>query len=249
MELTLTNSTYITVGRNGKGIPYMKSSHLVTQTNELVEASYRITLDEKRLLLSAISQIDSRGEIPPEITVSAEDFANVFGLQVESTYSQLQDAGTRLYERDMFFKSRGDKGRQRWVDRIVYHDKQGKISLSFSAHLHPHLSQLIGKFTRYTLENVKNLKSIHSIRLYELLAQYLEEGSRFIGVDDLRVMFDLIDKYPKYADLRKWVIDPAVEEINTKSNLMVSYKPEKKGRTVVRLWFTIADKKQNEFKF
>ncbi len=227
----------------------VKSSHVVSQTNELVEASYKITLDEKRLLLAAISQIDSRGDIPAEITVSAEDFANVFGLQVESTYSQLKEAVSRLYERDMIFKSRGDKGRQRWVDRIVYHDRQGKITLSFSAHLHPHLSQLIGNFTRYTLANVKYLKSTHSIRLYELLAQYLDEGSRFIGIDDLRVMFDLTDKYHAYADLRKWVIDPAVEEINGKSNLTVTYKPEKKARTVVRLWFTIADKKQNSFEF
>lgn len=227
----------------------VKSGHVVTQTNELVEASYKITLDEKRLLLAAISQIDSRGEIPNEITVSAEDFANVFGLQVESTYGQLQKAVSRLYERDIHFKSRGDKGRQRWVDRIIYHDKQGKISLSFSAHLHPHLSQLIGKFTRYTLENVKHLKSPHSIRLYELLAQYKEEGSRFIGIDDLRVMFDLTEKYPQYADLRKWVIDPAIKEINETSNLFIAYKPEKKARSVVRLWFTIADKKQTAFDF
>ncbi len=40
------------------------SSLLVTKANDLISASYRLTLQEQRLLLAAIAQVDPRKPMP-----------------------------------------------------------------------------------------------------------------------------------------------------------------------------------------
>ena len=51
-----------------------------------------------------------------------------------------------------------------------------------------------------------------------------------ISVVDLRWMFELQNKYPVWADLKRWVIDQAVKEINEFSPLSVTYETKKTGR-------------------
>jgi plasmid replication initiation protein len=58
------------------------------------------------------------------------------------------------------------------------------------------------------------MKSTYSIRLYEWLCQWLSVGDREIGVDWLKTQWQLSDKYQRLSDLKKWVIDVAVEEVN-----------------------------------
>ena len=223
----------------------IKENYTVTQSNKLVEASYRLTLEEKRLVLMAMSVIDSRSmSVPEEITVTAADYARVFGITVQAAYGQLKEAGDRLYDRDIQFKEKGGEARQRWIEKLGKYDS-GCIKVYFAKQLHPHLIDLSrGNFTSYALAQIKPLKSIYSIRIFELVFQYFNEGKRFITVNDFRTILDLQDKYPLYADLRKCVIEPAIKELNQKTTLDIKYSPEKKGKTVAKLWFYFSEKKQ-----
>ena len=81
------------------------------------------------------------------------------------------------------------------------------------------------------------MKSTYSIRLYEWLCQWLSVGDREIGVDWLKTQWQLSDKYQRLSDLKKWVIDVAVEEVNEHSNLWVTYSQRKSGRTVTHFQF------------
>ena len=191
-----------------------------------------------------ISKTHRKKEIPEKITISAEEYALAFELNIKSAYKQLRDAKDRLYDRDIKFRDGNTSGRMRWVYEVTYHEGQGMVTLKFSPTITPYIGHLQNQFTPYKLTNVKSLKSTYSIRLYELLSQYLQDGQRWITVDDIRTMFDLEDKYPKYADLRKWVLEPAVTELNEKSNYEVKFKPEKVGRTVTKLWFFFKEKQQ-----
>jgi len=221
----------------------------VTQSNSLIEASYKLSLEEKRLIIVAISKIDSRKTLPPVIEITAAEYASVFGLKIQAGYTQLDDASNKLYERDIKFKEGKALTRQRWIHRAKYYPGEGRVEISFSPTLYPYISEIKDNFTSYQLTNVKQLKSIYSIRLYELLWKYISEGRRWITITDLRSMFELEDKYEKYADMRKCVIEPALAEINKKTNLDVRFEPEKQGRVVVKLWFYFTEKKQSAFMF
>jgi hypothetical protein len=74
-------------------------NELVVKSNRLIEASYRLSLAEQRIILMAITEVrKSRKDFNAEdfIEVRAVDFANLFDTDVKNTYIQLQDAAKSL---------------------------------------------------------------------------------------------------------------------------------------------------------
>jgi plasmid replication initiation protein len=242
----------ITDQNNVSDISKVKSRR-VTQGNYLIEACYKMTLEEKRLVMMAISQINPQKPVPPVIQVRADEFARVFPMTRQGAYIQLREAADRLFERELRFKDKDDteESRIRWVGKCKYVKQKAYVEISFIPDIHPYLSMMVNNLTSYGLDNISELGSIHSVRLFEALYQYLSVGKRFIGVSDLREKFGLTDKYPKFSDLRKYVIEPSVEEINAKSNLDVKLplQYEKKGKVITRIWFEFSEKKQSRFNF
>ena len=104
------------------------------------------------------------------------------------------------------------------------------------------LSKEGGNFTRYYLENIAAMTSIHAVRMYELLVQYRELGNREFEVDELKSYLGMEEEYPRITEFKRWVIDEAVKQINEHSDLKVAYTQSKTGRTVTHLSFTIKAK-------
>lgn len=210
---------------------------LVTQSNRLVEANYNLTVDEKRLILTAISIIHSKKEVPEKIDITAIQYASIFKIDLDSAYSQLKKATNKLYERDIYFND-GDKlERIRWVDRATYHNGEGKVSLYFTSHIRPFLGQINRTYSAYHLELISELSSFYSIRIFELIHQYKTYMSRWITIEKFREMLGLQNKYPRYTELRRSVIEKAVKEINKKTIYNLAYQVEKQGRKVTKIWF------------
>lgn len=214
----------------------------VTKSNHLIEASYRLTLNEQRLVLSAISQIDGRCPMPKDnrFTVRAKDFAGQFGGSIKDAYEALKEASDRLYERDIRTFDRAEQSRERfrWVSSVKYWDGQGAVTIAFSPEIRPYLSLLHQQFTSYELRQVSQLPSAYAIRIYELLVQFSKTGERFITVEAFRQMLELQDEYQRFFDLRRWVIEPAVKAINATTNIRVTWEPVKKGAKITSLAFS-----------
>ena len=218
-------------------------SLVVVKHNKVIEACYQLTLSEQRILLACIAQIDSKAELIGQyrfaVTVSQiEDLA-----EIENSYRDVREASERLLKRIIKIdKPDPDKPNleytlTHWVDSCDYYPKEGKVVLAFSRPIIPYLSQLSHNFTKYKIKNVAKMKSTYSIRLYEWLCQWLSVGDREIGVDWLKTQWQLSDKHQRLSDLKKWVIDVAVEEVNEHSNLWVTYSQRKLGRTVTHFQF------------
>lgn len=110
------------------------------------------------------------------------------------------------------------------VARITFHEK-----------VVPLLSDLKASFTQFLIKDIADFSSIYSYRIYQLMMRYKSTSYVKISLDDLRFMLMLMDKYPLTADLKRWVIDTAVDEINEKSPYSVKYKLVKKGRKYTHL--------------
>lgn len=214
----------------------------VTQSNKLIEASHTLTLNEKRLVLAAASLIDPRKPLPKDgyLTVRADSFADVFGLDVRHAYEALDDAASRLFERDIRRYSKGKVvERMRWVFHVKYREGQGCVELGFSPTVLPHLTMLNREFTSYQLKQIGSLSSFYAVRLYELMSQFLKLGQRECTLDQLRQMLDLGDKYQDVKDMRKRVLDPAIKEVNAGTDLTVTAEPRRQGRKIIGFSFTI----------
>ncbi|MBE0448474.1 MAG: replication initiation protein [Actinobacteria bacterium] len=225
------------------------SAQQVYKSNALIEASYRLSVYEQRIILGCIAQVRRDEPLTDQqlYTVSAQQIAKDAGVSVDRAYQHLKTASERLFRREVTLHEapNGTGGAKvrltRWVQEVVYQKDQGTIALRFSQPMVPYLSQLTEQFTRYALTDVARMDSAHAIRLYELLCQWRDVGQREVSVEWLREAFQLGDKYPAIKDLKRRVIKPAVEQINKLSPLWVKWDQRKTGRRVTHLMFTFGE--------
>jgi plasmid replication initiation protein len=214
---------------------------LVTKSNHLVEAGYKLSLNEQRLILAAITQLDGRKPFPKDnaFVITAAEFSAAFNIPINQAYETLDDAASRLYERDIktFDKNAKTRDRFRWVDCVKYWDGEAKVTLSFSNSIRPYLTLLHQQFTTYELKQVSQLRTAYSIRFYELLVQFIKTGERYITLEKLREILEIKNQYPRFYDLKKYIIEPSVTNINISTNLTVEWDAIKNGRTIVGLLF------------
>ncbi len=254
------------------------SNNLIVKANDIVKASYHLTANEQRLILSAIAKIPKDKPISDRNTylVSAEDFIEL-GVHPKTAYRELNKAIESLYEKNITIKQGNTSIKSRWVQMIVkadydwlvenYHffdsdcekGDETYISMSFpqdycligvkfSEAVIPFLSNLSSNFTQYLKQDIAGLSSAYAIRFYEFLMQFKSTGVVRITLTELRQMFDLDGKYKATKDLRKWVIDVAIKEINEKSPYEVKYRLTKTGRKYTHLEMRFKPKEDEEEK-
>lgn len=227
----------------------------IYKSNALIEASYRLSVTEQRIILACISQAKPDQPITDQIfyNVSVSDIADLVGTESKSLYEELSKAAKKLKRQDVFIALEPNGGGRKqkvlhtsWVQSCVYHDSEGRIELRFNTDMVPYLSELKRQFTRYSLADVAKMTSAHAIRLFEMLIQYSSVGAREISVDDFRRWLMLEDSYPLMAELRRRVIEPSVQQINEHSPLAVTWEQRKTGRAVSHLAFTFTQKEDFE---
>jgi plasmid replication initiation protein len=222
---------------------------LIYKSNALVEASYRLSLYEQRIMLACIAQVRRDAPLTDQqlYTVSAQQIADMAGVGLKTAYRDLKSASERLFRREVTLHEapNGNGGAKirltRWVQEIVYQEDQGTVALRFSQPMVPYLSQLSAQFTKYALADVAQMTSAHAIRLYELLCQWRDAGKREVELSWFREKLHLEDRYSNIRDLKRRVIEPAVEQINEHSPLWVKWAQRKTGRRVSHLVFTFGD--------
>lgn len=227
-----------------------KNNLTVYKSNKVVEAGYKLSLNEQRLVLSCIAKVNSskRLSATESFEVTAKEFSDQFRISLDKSYQTLKEVSEQLFERYVIIDNPNptDKTlkytKTRWISSANYHPDAGKVSLVFAPFIIPYLSELQGQFTFYLLENISSMNSIYAIRLYELLMQWKTTGKREIEIDWLKKQFELENKYSSIKDLKKYVLDPAVKDINTHSNYQVSWIQRKTGRRVTHLTFEFSEK-------
>lgn len=229
-----------------------KKTDLVVKSNALIEASYRLTLTEQRIILAAIVEArqSQTGLGRGAITIHAKDFASLFpDVEEGSAYGQLREAARELFRRQVTIHDiHPESGKQRitearWISSASYVPGIGAIQIRISAEMVPYITRLEENLTRYRLERVAKLSSAHAVRLYELLLQYKEIGSREIAVGWLKESLQIGDAYKSIKDFKKYVIDSSLKQINEHTDLSVTYENVKTGRSVTGLLFSISEKK------
>lgn len=231
----------------------MQKSELVVKSNRLVEASYRLGLNEQRIILYAIcrSREEQKGLLPHEpVVITADAFASQFpSTNKGHVYSQLKEAMDALYDRSVtLYETDEDTGlpqvsKTRWISKASYIDGAGRIKIVFTPDVIKYITRLEKEFTSYQLEKVGNMTSAYAVRIYELLAQHREIGNRTLSLASLRETLQIgPDEYKLTSNFIRKVIDVSVEQINEHSDLSVTCKSQKTGRAITDFAFKIKTK-------
>lgn len=222
----------------------------VAKSNYLVEASYKLTLQEQRLILACLSKINSKIEPPKTITLSASEYSDIMNIDIKNAHRELNKAAGKLYERSITVSDPEKTEEFRWIQKkVIYHKGDGKVTITWSDDVLTYIGQLKSRFTSYKIRNISSFQSTYSIRLYELLMQFNSTKERTISLDDFRSLFKINDKYLKFKDLNRDVIKPSIKEINNVSDLVVCCSPIKKGRNIVALIFDFKQNNQMKINF
>ena len=228
----------------------MKNS-LIAKHNTLINASYRLGLVEQRLLLLSIVAIRRYALEVSEstkITVTADDYIEHFGVARQVAYQALKDGVNGIFGREFGYKELTDKGervvRSHWVSKIAYIDNTATVELYFTPDVISRVRELESHFTSYAIEQVAELNSKYAVRLYEIVIAWKNNGkTNQISIQDLRDRLGLLDdEYQKMELFKRKVLDLAVNQINNKTAITLSYEQHKQGRKIVGFTFTIKHK-------
>ena len=220
---------------------------VVVKSNKLIEASYRLDLIEQRIILYAIVEAreTQQGLSDGFVTLEAKRFAAMFEMDESNTYGQLKEAMDTLFGRHIVVHDiHPESGfarvsKVRWISTASYIDGAGAVQLRFATDLLPYITRLETEFTSYRLEKIGRMTSVHAVRMYELLVQYLGIGKREIEIVWLKETLGIADEYPRMDNFKRRVLEPALAQINEHSDIRVSYTQRKTGRTVSHLIFAI----------
>lgn len=233
------------------------ANELVVKTNRLNMALQNLTLAELRIIQLAIVDARETGtglNIATPLRIDALRYAEIFETSRQNGYARMKDAEETLFNRRFsFINAKGNVVKSRWIQQIEYLDDEGAIELVFTVAVVEGISRIDGAeefFTQYLLNQTASLNSVYSVRLYELLVQWKSSGKTPLFVlANFREQLGLSENdYERMFDFKKRVLDLAVNEINEKTDLTVSYTQEKKGRIVAGFKFTvkIKDKPKTE---
>ena len=217
---------------------------LVVMQNQIEQCFHKMTLDEKRLLIlaSPIARIIDATE-KDAIEITAEQFARECDLKLSSAYKQLDIASKKLLNRSFFYKNeRGKRVGVTWVIRAIYDD--GYISICFPDEVLFMLKKFDenNPFTKYKKEDVLLLTGEYSIDLYHLAKKYEGMSNFKVDLADYKLELGLPKSYDRINNLKSRALEPAIKEINEKTDINISYENVKRGRTVTGLKFTVKAK-------
>ena len=231
-------------------------SKLVVKDNALMNASYNLDLVEQRLILLAIVEARESGKginANDPLTVHAESYINQFGVARQTAYQALKDACDNLFARQFSYQEINERGntenvRSRWVSEVRYVDAEATVKLIFAPVVIPLITRLEERFTQYEMKQISELSTGYAIRLYELLICWRTTGKTpVIELSEFRQKMGVLDsEYQRMHDLKKRVLEPALEQINEHTDITATYEQHKKGRTITGFSFKFKQKKKTE---
>ena len=225
---------------------------LIVQSNSLIEAHYKLSPFAQLLLRRMISMIkpnDTHFE-KYYYRISVDDIAELTGRNIDGIYEDVKRASRQLLRATISIpKSQKQWLSTTWLASIEYHGGEGWFEFEFSTKLEKELLKLKKEFTQYYLKNISELNSQYSIRIYEILKQYLKVNFRRVELKELRRMMGIENKiYKRFNDFRRKVLDKAEEEVCEKTDLCFKWKPLKTGRKITSIEFYIYKKSESEKK-
>ena len=227
------------------------NGRMLTMNNALTRAAHNLTLGEKRIVMLAISYLDSRKkprfEESPMVRITAMDYAETFGVDLSNAYDQLKKAVKQWDSRAVTFYDpafvRNGKPlkvtRMRWIGEYTYHDGEGWAEVHIWKNMVPFLMGLKRDFTQIQLSQTAALRSIYSWKMLELLMRFQSTGWARYTIEDFCESMGATEKQrSNFASIRRYMIEPAIKELTEKDNWVIEWHPIKSGRKVTSLHFT-----------
>lgn len=225
----------------------MNKEIIVTKKDTFIDAIYKLSLDEMRIFNYAIAKTNPFREHNNMMTISINDLVKFYNLDNKTAcYNQLNEALNHLFNRQMTYTYQDEEHGKMWVTcRLIVNkidNKNGCIGLKFS----DEINQLIKcdrDFLEYKLRQTIGITSPNAVRIYEMLLYVLKitpnkSLKKEFSIEEIKNKLGLSDKYPRFSNFKKDVLEVAKTQINKHTDIKINYEVKKLGRTPVSVIFT-----------
>lgn len=224
----VTSMGHLSVSQGGGEIVDVNNNGLIRQSNELVEANYKLSVAEQKVILNVCTQIDPTKDHFEVVRVSAKSLSRACGFSQENGYRQLQHIAKKLLSRVIILKKRDSQDwyGTHWVQGCDYvSGKDGTesyITFELDPRLCPQFLQLKERFLKMNISNIVSFSHVYSTRFYMIFLNRLKIGHMKLSFERIRSLLVLGNNYT-VKNMKARVIKPAIEEINQVSSLEVTY--------------------------
>lgn len=231
-------------------------NNLVNKANSLLNGRYKLPASEIKLINACVSCLNPQQQYSfQDIVIPIPKLSEMTGLSPSYLYSDLKNIAKSLHERVIEIETTslesGKKGWKlyNWISRSEFDPDRKTYIMQFHPHLVPYLLQLNdGNYTKWKLIWQRDLDSEYALRLFELLWQVfpfqktrtfeLKELKRTLGLTTEK-KGKLVEKYKRFPDFEKSVLQVAKEQINANTGICIDYEKIKEGRSYRWLKFSI----------
>lgn len=245
--MDLWGDTYMTTKKpkNAEIMGNLDRKYWVQKADPLIAMkSIPFTLGELKILDTYISRINAADDTRRTVIFTKEEYEELMGLSCANPRA-LQKHIKALLSRvpELYIP---DDGYISFVlfEKAYYHkDEYGKPIIELTCtETSKDLFFCIGKYHyfKYALENVINLTRKASYLLYLHILTNRFRGEWDLLLDELRdEVLDCKEQesYQEYKIFKNRVLDPAVKEVNEKTDCHFTYEAIKRGRKVAKIKF------------
>ena len=220
--------------------------------NNISEARYKLNLNEQRLYIYAVKMIDQDRPDFETVEFTIKDLAKATGMGEKSLYRDIKDMARNILSTVIEAKHPDGGWEMFQMASYCKHiPDTGYIRFEFHEVMKPFLLELKQHYFIQAPQVIK-FKSTHAIKLYDFIEAMTYNKSEYeIEIDEFKMLMGCEGKYPRWNTFREKVIMPSVEEINSKTDLDLSFELIKRGRSAhsIRFEFTkqqVVDHKAKE---
>lgn len=214
-------------------------NNLVIKGNDFINARHQLSVAEMRIVLTMIAQIGRDDVAFKPYRIYIKDFVDAVGTSHKGEYERARAITLNLMKRVMEIPKEDGYLQVSFLSSAEYKRGTGYVELSFDPKLKPYLLQLKERFTQYDIRNVLSLQSFYSIRIYELLKQFIKLGERVMGIDELKKLLRLPPSYDHYASFKRRIILQAQRDLEQHTDISFNFEELKTGRKITRIRFVI----------
>ena len=196
----------------------------IVLSNKYAQSSRRtFTVAEEHALGYICSLIQpelAEGKYQLEYIFDIKDFCVTCGIDWESgkNYEATRETLQRLRNRSFWMPIEDGKGETLvgWLDRVTI--VNNVVFLKIDDRMAPYLFGL-NQFIKYQLNEVLMLRSVYSIRLFQLLLSWRKKKEVEIDLEELKHLLncDTQKSYVAFDKFKEKVLNKAVKEINERS--------------------------------
>ena len=197
-----------------------------------------MNIQQMRLFFYACSQY--QGDL--DIEVSIDDINRILAYQGGNQREIIKNAIPTLMQSALVHID--DENGERWsiaiTDSYIKNDNK-TVRFTFNKTVQKELEELRG-YTWLYLSNLTGMSSTYAVRIYEFFAMRLGSQNKKdtfdFDLNKLRIYLDCTNKLEDFRNFERTVLKKAEKEINEKTNIKMSYKKIKTGRSITSILFT-----------